>query len=102
VLEKIGEVAYKLDLPTDSQIHLVFHVSQLKPFVPRYTPVFRNLPAMVDLENVEPGKVLDRRLVKKGNATITQVMVRWTDPSLDPATWEDYHVLNARFLAVLA
>lgn len=102
MLEKIGEVAYKLHQPTNSQIHLVFHVSQLKPFVPRYTPVFRNLPAMVDLENVELGKVLDRRLVKKGNATITQVMVRWTHPSLDLATWEDYHVLNARFLAILA
>jgi hypothetical protein len=99
VLEKIGAVAYKLDLPPHSQIHNVFHISQLKKFHPDHTPVFSPLPMLTDLQASEsqPEAILDRRLVKKGNAAIPQVQVTWSGLPASSKTWEDYHVLKERF-----
>lgn len=99
ILAVVGSVAYRLKLPADSLIHPVFHVSQLKSFVPDTKPVFAQLPtaAQLDIADLIPSAVLERRLVKKGNAAIVQVLVQWG--SLPPAlaTWEDYDVVRTRF-----
>lgn len=99
ILSKVGSVAYRLKLPVDSQVHPVFHVSQLKHFVPSHVPVFSELPTTVqlDISALEPTEILDRRLVKKGNAALTQVLVRLGVFPPECATWEDYSVLRAHF-----
>lgn len=104
VTEKIGAAAYKLDLPTHSLIHPVFHVSQLKPFAPDFTPVFTELPQLVDLttQDVSPEKILQRQLVKKGNNVVPQVLIKWTKLPAESATWEDLYVIQKRFPGALA
>lgn len=73
IVERIGVVAYRLDLPANNKIHDVFHVSQLKPFLANYSPVYLELPITTDIEAAAATleQILERRLVKKGNSAIT-------------------------------
>ena len=98
VLDRIGKMAYKLELSADSRIHPVFHVSQLKPFTPNYTPVFAELPRPPDLagHDDEPVEILERRMVKRGNSALVQVKVRWRHDRT-ATTWEDHDTLRRRF-----
>ena len=95
-------MAYRLQLPADSAIHPVFHISQLKAFHQDHTPVYSTLPAVTDLEATAavPERILKCRLVKKGNNTVPQVLLTWTGFPASSATWEDYNVGQAEPSAV--
>jgi hypothetical protein len=94
-------MAYKLELPATSQVHPIFHVSQLKEHVPDHTPVYTDLPSSVELDLLEvlPEEILDRRLVKRGNAALVQILVKWTTLQVAMATWENESTLRARYSA---
>jgi hypothetical protein len=70
--------------------------------VPEFTPVFDKLPVEPDFstESLQPVLILEHGLVKKGNATITQVRIKWVGLPDTAATWEDWHVLLAQFPAI--
>jgi hypothetical protein len=82
----------------------VFHVSQIKEYRANYSPVFADLPDIpaLDATDTIPERVLDRRMVKKGNATIVQVLVKWTNVDEASASWENWDVLKERFPFIVA
>ncbi|GJV70189.1 putative mitochondrial protein [Tanacetum coccineum] len=98
VAERIGEVAYRLELPSSSQIHPVFHISQLKKCHGKDHSV-GVLPQLREdglLEN-KPMAILERRLGKVNNKPVMFVLIQWTNKPVEEATWEIYGDLITRF-----
>jgi ribosomal protein S19E (S16A) len=79
ILEKIGAVAYHLNLPTGSLIHHVFHISQLKKSRGGLTESVLPVPIVSPggRIRVEPLCILDRRVVKKNKSTKMSHMERF-------------------------
>ena len=67
MLDKVGKVAYQLELPSTTQIHDIFHVSQLKKAVGTLENI-SSLPFSArGYKTVEPVAILERKMVKRGN-----------------------------------
>ncbi|XP_026459213.1 uncharacterized protein LOC113359856 [Papaver somniferum] len=99
VLEWVGSVAYKLELPAASRIHPVFHVSLLKLKIGSTISVEQVLPSIIDYDKRGPESVLERKLFKKGSYAGTKWLVKWMDHPQEEATWEDADELLLRFPA---
>ncbi|XP_070667932.1 uncharacterized protein [Malus domestica] len=99
IISKLGVLAYKLQLPPNTKLHPVFHVSCLKKHLGPQTHTTVPLSVIPDAGILQdaPVAILDRRLIKKGNAAATEVLVQWQNHSNDDATWEPYHELELKF-----
>ena len=95
--DNVGAVAYRLALPAGSQIHLVFHVSQLKKKVGSNMTPGTQLPVYGSTPALEPIAILARRMVQRGNRPATQVLVHWTNSFPEDATWEFLYDLQQRY-----
>ena len=92
ILERRGKVAYQLELPPNlSQVHDVFHVSQLRR-------CFKDPIRAVDHEVLElqqdlsykehPVRILDQAERRTRQKAIKFLKVQWSHHSDDEATWE--------------
>ncbi|KAL5701100.1 hypothetical protein ACHQM5_026475 [Ranunculus cassubicifolius] len=99
ILERIGKVAYRLELPPEASIHPTFHVSQLKKQVSLNTTPQSQLPAFSSDGSlpVWPVTVLNYRQIKRRRAPISQVLVQWSPGGGKDQTWEDTSDMASRF-----
>ena len=99
ITQKIRKVFYKLDLPKESKIYPVFHISCLKKQIG--TQVSPNLRLPTVMENgtmaPEPKKILERRLKKKGNRSGVDVLIQWKGANKEDATWVDVEELRRTY-----
>ncbi|XP_057529837.1 uncharacterized protein LOC130808377 [Amaranthus tricolor] len=101
VLERFGEVAYKLALPVELfKVHNVFHVSQLRRC--------RSDPShVIAVESVEvnpyltfeekPVKILDRQVRSLRRKEVPLVKVLWRSQKYEQATWETEESMRLKY-----
>ncbi|GKE74142.1 ribonuclease H-like domain containing protein, partial [Tanacetum coccineum] len=93
VVERIGQVAYRLKLPLTSSIHPVFHVSQLKRVIGDHQVVCDLPYDLVTESPLVPAEVCGSRL----NGGHHEVLIAWKDMPESEATWEGFEEMQRQF-----
>ena len=96
IIEKIGKVAYKLNLPAElGAVHNVFHVSNLQKCLSDENLIFPCKEPTIDerLQFVkEPVEITDRDVKVLKNKRIPLVRVRWNSNKRDSLVFEDLNI----------
>ncbi|KAJ1201269.1 hypothetical protein NDU88_005082 [Pleurodeles waltl] len=97
ILQLINPVTVRLHLPRTWRIHPVFHVSQLKPYVPdTYSRQFPCPPPVLvgDVPEYEVQEIRDSRIFHKH----LQYLIHWKGYPLSECSWEDASSVHAPLL----
>lgn len=77
IVAKIGKVAYKFKLSDEAKIHDTFHVSQLTKYKGKEKVIGDSLSYYWETMDKETERILERRMVLRGNRAISQVLMKW-------------------------
>ena len=83
-------MAYKLELPTSSQVYPVFHVSFLNKVIGDKIPIETILPKLDDegkfiLEHKKISEIRTKQLRTQVN---TEYLIKWKNLPIEDSTWE--------------
>ncbi|XP_028804722.1 uncharacterized protein LOC114759675 [Neltuma alba] len=102
ISSRVGPVSYRLTLPLNlSQIHNIFHVSQLKKYQPNPSHVlkYEDMELRDNLTfEVKLVKVIDRQIKQLWNKAISMVKVIRRDQTQEEAMWEKEDDMKIRYL----
>lgn len=91
ITSKVGEVAYQLELPENTKIHNVFHVSCLKKKIGEKIVPQSNIPEL-DEEGkmtLEPEGILQSRTRSLRSRQIKEHLIKWKNLDIEDSTWEN-------------
>ena len=101
ILAKVGDVAYKLELPTAlSLVHNVFHVSSLRKYVADPTHILEAEPLQITPRltyEEQPVAILDRDTQHLRTRSIDTVLVLWRNHDNTEATWELEETMRQKY-----
>jgi hypothetical protein len=101
IIERVGEVAYRLDLPSPiNRAHNVFHVSQLRLYVKDESHILQ--PEALELDEdlhyeEKPVQILDRKIRSTRNGETVLLKVLWSNHNTEEATWEAEEAMRAKY-----
>ncbi|XP_050207407.1 uncharacterized protein LOC126656828 [Mercurialis annua] len=92
IVERVGVMAYELDLPVDmSHVHPVFHISMLRKYIPDPSHIIQPQAVEVNEElsyEEQPVEIVDTQLRKFHTKDISMVKVLWRNHLVEECTWE--------------
>ncbi|XP_071917037.1 uncharacterized protein [Coffea arabica] len=101
IIQRVGNVAYKLELPPSlSRIHNVFHVSMLKKYHPDPSHILQSESIEIDetlTYEEKPVELLDRKMKELRNKRIPLVKVLWRNHGIEEATWEVEEAIREKY-----
>ncbi|GJV58142.1 putative reverse transcriptase domain-containing protein [Tanacetum coccineum] len=101
ILDRVGPVAYKLELPEElSNVHSTFHISNLKKCLSDESLVIpmKELQLKDKLNFVEePIEIMDREVKQLKQSRIPIVKVRWNSNRGPEFTWEREDQIRAKY-----
>ena len=91
-------MAYKLELPVNSHVHPVFHVSHLRQRLLREDNIV-DQDVLVDFIEPptlphEPERIIDSHDLRTRHHICHQLLVKWKDRSEEGSTWENVSTLK--------
>ena len=91
VLQNIGSMAYKLEFPASSRVHLVYHVSCLKKVIGDKIPIQTIFPELDEEGKIilEPEAITGTRILQPRNRSISEHLIKWRKLLAEDSTWED-------------
>ncbi|XP_040994295.1 uncharacterized protein LOC121240836 [Juglans microcarpa x Juglans regia] len=102
VMERVGAIAYRLDLPAKMQeVHNVFHVSYSKKIFGERQPIVMEAGSIRLQANLSyekwPVHIVDSKEQERRNRKVSLVKVLWNNPAFQEETWEREDSMRTKY-----